>query len=502
MGKRVLVIGAGIAGLSSASYLQRNGFETEVYELHDRPGGLCTGWRRGGYSFDGCIHWLMGSGKSSNMHQLWKELGAGGLDYIEWERYLVALLPDGDSFTMYTDPDRLEAELLRLGPEDGRFARLLSSKVRAVMRADLPVAFDRLTLREILSLLAAMPAFLPVLLRWTRVSLQGLVDDLKSPRLRSAFKVMFGDAMGDFPAGALFMMLGYMAKRSAGYPMGGSLAFAGAIEAKYLSLGGRIHYSSKVDEIVVEGGRAVGLKGTWGLARGDYVVSAADGRDTLDRLLGAGPARAAVQGCAIDEAFRSLKPYPSLLYVCLGLDHDCASLPPTQVFELEEPLTLEAGALEVKRLSLRLFNFDPSLAPKGKTAATVMIETFNDAYWTALAARDRAAYAAEKKAVADAVVAAIGMRIPGFPSWVETVDVATPATFIRYTNNWRGSYEGWLPTSTSFMKRVPRTIRGIEGLHLVGQWVNPGGGLPPCAMDARKLARRLCRAEGRRFRPD
>ena len=65
MGKRVLVIGAGIAGLSTASYLQRNGFDTEIFELHTQPGGLCTAWKRGGYTFDGCIHWLMGSGTSS-----------------------------------------------------------------------------------------------------------------------------------------------------------------------------------------------------------------------------------------------------------------------------------------------------------------------------------------------------------------------------------------------------------------------------------------------------
>jgi phytoene dehydrogenase-like protein len=508
MGKRVLVIGAGIAGLSSASYLQRNGFETEVYELHDKPGGLCAAWQRNGYTFDGCIHWLIGSGPSSNMHHIWKELGAGDLKYVEWDKYLVALLPDGDSFTLYTDPDRLEAEILRLGPEDVKFARLVSSKIRAVMRADMPAAFDKLGFGEALSLLAAMPAFLPVMLKWTRIPLQRLVDGLKSPRLRAAFGVLFGDAMRDFPAGGLFMMLGFMAKKSAGYPLGGSLAFARAIEAKYLALGGKIHYRSKVDEIIVEsvhglGSRAAGIRGAWGEARADYVVSAADGRDTLDRLLGAaGPAKGAAAGCDMDRAFKSLKPYPSLLYISLGLDHDCSELPHMQTFELKEPIVLEDGALVQKRLSVRLFSFDPGLAPKGKTAATVMLETFNDDYWCGLAARDPAAYAAAKRAVADAVVAAIGTKIPGFPSWIETVDVATPRTFIRYTNNWHGSYEGWLPTSSSFMKKLPRTIRGLEGFTMVGQWVTPGGGLPPCGMDGRNLAKKLCKAEGRRFKAD
>ncbi len=497
MSRKVLVIGAGIAGLSSASYLQRNGFETEIYELHDKPGGLCAAWKRGGYTFDGCIHWLMGSGKSSNMHHIWKELGAGDLDYVEWDKYMVARLPDGDSFTIYTDPDRLEAEILRLGPEDGDFARLLSSKIRAVARADMPPAYDKLRFREIMALLAALPAALPVLTKWTKVPLQGLVDDLKSAKLRAAFNTLFGESLRDFPAGGLFMMLGFMAKKSAGYPIGGSLAFARAIEAKYLSLGGKIRYGAKVDRIVVEGGKAVGLEGAWGESRGDYVISAADGRDTLDRLLGG-----AAEGGELDAAFKSLRRCPSLLYIGLGLNRDCSDLPHMQVFELAKPLVLEGGALVLKRLSLRLFNFDPSLAPAGKTAATVMLETENDGYWTALAARDPAAYAAEKKAAADAVIAAIDARVPGLASWVEAVDVATPTTFIRYTNNWHGSYEGWLPTSSTFMKKVPRTIPGIGNFFMVGQWVNPGGGLPPAGMDGRNIAKRLCRAEGRRFRPD
>ena len=131
-----------------------------------------------------------------------------------------------------------------------------------------------------------------------------------------------------------------------------------------------------------------------------------------------------------------------------------------------------------------------------------MIETSNDAYWTELAASDPVAYAAEKKTVADAVIAALDKKIPGFSSWVVAADVATPRTFIRYTNNWHGSFEGWLPTASSMMKRLPRTIAGLERFEMVGQWVNPGGGLPPAGIDGRNLAKKLCKAEGLRFGPD
>ena len=67
MTQSILIIGAGIAGLSAGCYGQINGYKTQIFELHDKPGGLCTAWKRsgrsssGGYTFDGCIEWLVGS---------------------------------------------------------------------------------------------------------------------------------------------------------------------------------------------------------------------------------------------------------------------------------------------------------------------------------------------------------------------------------------------------------------------------------------------------------
>ena len=499
MPPKVAIIGAGIAGLSTASYLQRNGFDTEIHELHDKPGGLCAAWERKGFTFDGCIHWLMGSGPSSNLHELWKELGAGDLEYIEWEEHVALRLRDGGTFTVYTDPDRLEAEILRLGPDDGAVAGEIARGVRRASRIDLPAAFDKLGWAERARFLGHSAGALPLALDFKR-PVSALVAGMKSPALREAFGAFFGAGMDGFPVAALYLMLGAMAKGSAGYPIGGSRAFARAIEAKYLSLGGTIRYGSRIDEILVEGGRAVGVRGSAGESRADYVVSAGDARDALKRLLGGRYAMPALDGAF--EGRGALKPYPSLLFFGLGLGRDCRELPHGLSLPLAAPLVLEGGALKVDRITLRTFNFDPSLAPPGKVSAVVMLETRGFDHWNGLAERDRAAYAAAKKAAGEALVAAIDRSLPGFASAVEVVDVATPRTFARYTNNWLGSYEGWLPGVGSFGRSIPRKVPGLDRLRLVGQWVNPGGGLPPCAIDGRRLAKELCRSEGRRFSPD
>jgi len=74
--KKIAIIGAGIAGLSTGCYGQMNGFETEIFEMNSLPGRLCTSWKRKDYTIDGCIYHLPGATPSSKLYEMWKELGA------------------------------------------------------------------------------------------------------------------------------------------------------------------------------------------------------------------------------------------------------------------------------------------------------------------------------------------------------------------------------------------------------------------------------------------
>ena len=114
--------------------------------------------------------------------------------------------------------------------------------------------------------------------------------------------------------------------------------------------------------------------------------------------------------------------------------------------------------------------------------------------------RDREGYRAEKKRVAGEVIEALEGRLGDFQEHVEVVDVATPATFIRYTNNWQGSYEGWLPRPGSLMNSIKKELPGLKDFYLIGQWVEPGGGLPPAIMSGRNVTQLICRRDGKDFR--
>ena len=82
---------------------------------------------------------------------------------------------------------------------------------------------------------------------------------------------------------------------------------------------------------------------------------------------------------------------------------------------------------------------------------------------------------------------------------MEVVDVATPMTYERYTGNWQGSFEGWLVTTKTFGMSMNKTLPGLRNFYMVGQWVEPGGGLPPAALSGRKVIQIVCKQDKKQF---
>ncbi|HSV56242.1 MAG TPA: NAD(P)-binding protein, partial [Magnetospirillaceae bacterium] len=116
---KVIIIGAGIAGLAAGIYARLNGYDAEVFEAHGAPGGLCTGWRREGYTFDGCIQWIPGASPASPFHRYWTELGVlPSISIDAYHEILHCEREDGKSVVLHGDADRLEQNLASLSPED------------------------------------------------------------------------------------------------------------------------------------------------------------------------------------------------------------------------------------------------------------------------------------------------------------------------------------------------------------------------------------------------
>ncbi len=136
----IIIIGGGIAGLAAGVYGQMNGYKTSIYEMHTLPGGLCTSWQRKGYTFDGCIHWLVGTNPKSGSHVMWEELGAlKDVEIVDHEAFLSVQNTDGKVFHMYADVDRLEKHMLELAPVDAAVIKDFCGAVRKLGSLDMPM---------------------------------------------------------------------------------------------------------------------------------------------------------------------------------------------------------------------------------------------------------------------------------------------------------------------------------------------------------------------------
>ena len=498
MNKSIIIIGAGVAGLSAGCYGQMNGYQTRIFELHTAPGGLCTAWKRKDYTFDGCIHWLVGSKPGSGLYKIWAELGAlQGKTIVNHEQFWRVEGPGGKALTIYTNVDRLEKHMKELAPADTKIIEEFCRDIRALTHfPDAPpdgaqTLADRL--KGLVSFIAMLPA-LGVFNKYRNVTIQDFANRFSDPFMRQALVDVFG--YPDFAFLGLLMTLAWMHNQNAGYPIGGSLPFSQSIETRYLARGGEIHFKSRVEKILVENNRAVGVRLTDGCEhRADIVISAADGHATIFDMLENKYADDEIRGY-----YETMPIFEPIVLVSLGVASDLSKLPHAVTWRLDQPITIAGEARP--SMNMKHYGYDPTLAPAGKSVVSVMLGSHHK-YWKDLAG-DSERYEAEKKQIALTVMEQLDKRIPGLASQVEVVDVATPLTFERYTGNWQGSFEGWQMTTETMQlamagKGLRKTLPGLENFYMIGQWVEPGGGLPTGAMSARKMIQTLCEKDKRPF---
>jgi phytoene dehydrogenase-like protein len=397
----------------------------------------------------------------------------------------------GKTLSVGADPRRLEEQMLALSPADAEltkeFIRLFAGKGMMGGGMSLKPA-EMATPIDTLKRLAAVLPSLGMLRKYGKLTFQEFVQRFEDPFLRDAVRFTVdspGWPMPRFPLVGLAGMLNMVTE--SGVPLGGSQGIAFRVAETYQKLGGEIQTKSRVVDVIVENDRAVGVRLEDGSEqRADLVVWAADGRTVIYDILGG-----RYLGDEVQSMYSDWTPVVSPVHVMLGVARDLSQEPHLILFEAEDPITI-AGE-EHRWLHFLHHCFDPSAAPPDKSAVEVWYATPYE-YWEDLA-RDSDRYKEEKKRIAGYTIAELDKRWPGFASQVEVVDVPTPATYVRYTGNWRGSPDGWYmsPENVTKMLTPLRSLPGLSGFHMVGQWTMPYAGVPGSALSGRQLVQLLCK---------
>ncbi len=481
MSKKVLIIGAGLAGISTGIYLQKQGIQTEIFEISGQAGGMCIAWERRGHRFDSCIHWMVGTKAGTPFYNLYREVHALEEDTVIYNAGSIKTEIGGVTYEIPMTLKPFKEFLLSVSPEDSARIEAFCGEIEAMLTTNMPAGKPTGFL-ELLNILKNSRGFLKLARKYVGMCTRDYVETFQNPTLKALLYNLMPPQYSFF---GLIMMLGTRMCGNAGYPLGGAYDVINRMEGHYRELGGTIHFSSKVDKIVLKGGKAAALESGGQLYQADAIVAACDMYDVLKNMLGG-----SFTHKQLDPLLESAELFPPITVVSFGLNKKL-NLPFSHSFECPEGIKIDSERVSYG-LNIRSFEFDPSSAPENCSSVMVMLESPLE-YWQALRRDHPEDYRTRKEELAREVVSALDKRIPGFKEAVEVTDVATPATYIRYANLYKGSWEGFAPTPSSFKYNIKKKVDGIKGLFLCGQWTTVGGGICAAVGSGKEASRAVAK---------
>jgi len=486
---RVVVVGAGVGGLTTAALLARAGLDVTVLEAHIYAGGCAGTFYHQGYRLDAGATLPAGFYPGGPMDIIGQAVGIEHWPVRPDNPAMVVHLPDGARISRHSGDARWEERRSAFGPEAERFWHWQERTSDALwdLALRLPpwppqtagettrlvgdgLAWWADDLRNRLRPGLALDAVRPVAahLRGASERLRLFVDAqllIASQTTSRYTNALYGASALDLP------------RRGVAHSEGGMGAIAGMLVEAVRRNGGQVHFRQEATRIAVERGRPVAVETKKGASFAADVVIANLPPWNVARLLGEHAPR----------RLRSLTSRPRnvwgafMLYV--GLDGAAvpADFPLHHQVVLGEPL----GNGNTVFLSLSPA-WDEGRAPQGRRALTLSTHTELDPWWD-LHEHDRDAYEVRKQAYAERVLVAAEVALPGLRDAVDLILPGTPVTFQRFTRRLWG-WVGGFPQTSLTRAWGPRLA---PGLWLVGDSIFPGQSVPAVALGGMRVARSL-----------
>jgi len=493
----VIVIGSGIGGLVTASQLAAKGAKTLVLERYLIPGGSGGSFRREGYTFDVGASMIFGFGEKGHTNLLTRALGDVGqhCETVPDPAQLEYHLPGGLNVAVDRDYEAFIARLTGLFPHEAKGIRAFYDTCWQV--------FNCLDAMPLLSL--EDPAYLAKVFFKAPLACLGLarwlpfnVGDVARQHIKDeqllklidmecfCWSVMPADLTPMINAGMVF------SDRHAGginYPKGGVGVIAEKLVAGLESHGGAIRYKTRVTEVLIENGQAVGVK----LADGETIQArrVVSNATRWDTFAGEGSVRQPLVDAAHTPKAertwrRRYKPSPSFLSLHLGVD---ASVIP-EGFHCHHLLLEDWAAMEDEQgvifVSIPTL-LDPSLAPEGRH----IVHTFTPSDIQAWKDLSPSAYKAKKAADAARLVQRLEAILPGLAGAIRHQEIGTPRTHRRFLGRMGGSYGPIPALRLPGLLPMPFNRTGLQNLYCVGDSCFPGQGLNAVAFSGFACAHRI-----------
>lgn len=284
----VIVIGSGIGGLCLAALLAKLGRRVCVLEQHYTAGGFTHSYEREGFEWDVGVHYIGEVHKPhSTLRRLFDVISDGALQWAPMDPVYDRIIIGKRRVDFVAGREAFADSLIAQFPDDAaairEYIRVVDETARSAQKFFAGQGMPRLLGR---AYRAARPMLVPrTCFQTVRQVLEGLTSNQE---LIGVLTGQWGD-YGMTPSEASFLMHATVAKHYFGggsYPVGGSWRIAETIVPVIRDAGGEVFTYARVEEIVIDKGRATGVRmDTGDILRADQIVSAAGARVTFEQLL-------------------------------------------------------------------------------------------------------------------------------------------------------------------------------------------------------------------------
>ncbi|MGI8884511.1 MAG: phytoene desaturase family protein [Pyrinomonadaceae bacterium] len=488
--RSVIIIGAGLGGLSAAIRLAKLGFSVTVLEKNENVGGKVNTVEANGYRFDTGASLLT---MRHILEDLFNFAGKRIEDYLE----IVALEPicryfwsDGTQFDASTDLRKTESEIEKLEPKDAvNFRRFLADSKRKYEIAE--KTFLAKSLNDLPELLK--PKFLPDLLKISTLKTLDrhnakYFESKKMRQLFNRFATYNGSSPYETPA--TFALIPYVEfDLGAWYVRGGMYQIPKALERLAKELGVKIYTESTVEKIIIENKKAVGVRVSGEITSADYIVANSDAIETYRNLIDEKDRKNFT-----DKKLEKLEPSCSGFVLLLGTKKKYPQLAHHNIF-FSDDYKAEFDAIFKRKI--------PAPNPTIYVCATSATdETQSPAGHENLFVLINAPYVSEKtdwrkesKPYRDLIVKKLeNFGLEDLESSIDYEQIITPEDFERkYAAN-KGSIYGVSSNGIfSAFLRVPNKAKDIENLYFTGGATHPGGGIPLVLLSGKMAAEMIAR---------
>lgn len=500
------VIGGGLAGLTFGALAAKDGHKVTVYEKNAVPGGVVALCEAGEYRFEQGPLLMCDLLPGEPMSNLLEKLGIK-LELMRADRNVE--MPD---YSLHR-PEKYEGEywrrdyLKKLFPEDAdgldKYYRFYDNMMRVRYRLNnTPSAGNMLGLAA---------AFLPVA-RYARMTAQQLVEHFfTNPGLQALYTGILADYCADprevwglavpltnletgFDDRIPLERNGKHYLGGFGYVKGGCQKITEALADVITANGGEIRLNTVVEQVMIENGRAVGVRLADGMCEeADAVIGSGGGHDFFEKTVGTEH---------LDDAYRKIlntyRPMEAVFMVHLGVDFD-----PVEI--LGTALCYCYGSYDLPRATERLRSgvyhngedgflmfvpsyHAPEFAPEGRhclTIYTVAPDTLRDGDWET-----------QKEAFADRLIACAERYLPELKSHITMRKIMTAEDYRTLTHMSKSSFGGTVPV---WHQKNPPHKTPVKNLWFIGQQSENGGGLWAVANGA-ALTYRACVKKNKQHR--